>query len=84
MPKPFSNLRHAMDDNDIDQSYIARRILRNPRYVSERMCAYKPFTLNEAYTIMKILNIPHDQLHVYFPPNGQNEPGCSRGQRPAP
>lgn len=68
MPRPHAMLRGAMVAADIDEQYLARKLLRGKTYVSERMMGRKPWQMDEVYTIMDLLRLPHDKLAVYFPP----------------
>ena len=70
MTKPFRNLRRMLAACDMDEAYLARRLLRSKRCISLRMMAKYPWTLDECYQIMDLLHIPHDQLSVYFPKDG--------------
>lgn len=65
--KPFKRLRVELAVNEIEQQDIAKLIGRSVFYVSARMTGKAPWTLPEAYTICKRLNIPLDQLLDYFP-----------------
>lgn len=71
MAKPHAKLRGAMVASDIDESYLARKLLRGVTYISARMMGRKPWPLDEAYAIMDMLQLPHEQLPVYFPPQGR-------------
>lgn len=55
---------------DMDEAYLARRLLRSQRCISQRLMAQYPWTLDECYQIMDMMRIPHDQLHLYFPKDG--------------
>lgn len=68
--KPHAKLRGAMIAADIDQKYLARKLLLSTKCVSQRMTGKHPWTMDEVYTIMDLLRLPHDQLAVYFPPKG--------------
>lgn len=70
MARPHAKLRGAMVAADMDEEYLARKLLRGRTYVSQRMMGKKPWAMDEAYAIMDLLRLPHDQLAVYFPPKG--------------
>jgi hypothetical protein len=70
MARPHAKLRGAMIAADIDESYLARKLLRGTTYISQRMVGKKPWAMDEVYTIMDLLQIPYDQMAVYFPPRG--------------
>ena len=70
MAKRHANLRGALVAADITEKYLARKLLRGVTYVSHRMSGKEPWALDECYQILDLLHIPHDQLHIYFPPGG--------------
>lgn len=70
MARPHAKLRGAMIAADIDESYLARKLLRGTTYISQRMVGKKPWAMDEVYTIMDLLKIPYDQMAAYFPPKG--------------
>lgn len=55
---------------DIDQKYLARKLLLSPKCVSQRMTGKCPWRMDEAYAIMDLLRLPYNQLADYFPPKG--------------
>lgn len=63
-------LRAKLKEHDIDEEYIGRKILRSKSYISQRMTGKKPWPMDEAYAILDMMHIPHDQLPIYFPPKG--------------
>lgn len=70
MARPHAKLRGAMVAADIDEGYLARKLLRGTTYISHRMTGKKPWAMDEVYTIMDLLKIPYDQMAAYFPPKG--------------
>lgn len=71
MAKPHAKLRGALMALDIDGAYLARRLLRCPNYVSERMTGHKPWNIDECYRILDLIGAPHSALAEYFPPGGK-------------
>lgn len=65
-----SYLRAKLKEYDIDEEYIGRKIMRSPSYISQRMTGKKPWQIDEAYAILDLIHIPHEQLPIYFPPKG--------------
>ena len=61
-------LRGHMVAMGVEQAYLARLIHRGKTYVSERMNSKAPWDLDDIYAICAILNIPHSEVHIYFPP----------------
>lgn len=64
-------LRALMKENDYSQAQLARKLgFSTPGALSFRMTARRSFSMDEAYTIMKLFNQPLKRLHEVFPPNG--------------
>jgi len=68
MPKPHAKLRGLMKENDYTGPQLARKIDLGKSAMSERLNYHRSFTMFEAYTIMRLFNIPIKKLHKYFPP----------------
>lgn len=66
----FQKLRRALKESDIDESYLARRLLLSESTVSFRMTAKYPWKIDECYQIMDMLKLPHSELSEYFPKDG--------------
>ncbi len=67
MARPFKELRKLMYADGIDQEYIANRIGRCCTYVSKRMRGTAPWDMFDVYSLCELLEIPLDQISVYFP-----------------
>ena len=67
MPKPFSKLRHALEDADISRVDIAVKLGKSRSYVDERMRGERAFSIRDAYAIIDVLNAPVTELAAYFP-----------------
>lgn len=70
MARPHARLRGALIAAGIDEKELARKLLRGTAYISLRMMGKKPWQMDEAYAIMDMLRIPHDQLPDFFPMGG--------------
>jgi hypothetical protein len=81
MARPYAKLRAALFERELTQTDVARLLGRDARYVSVRMCGHSPWGQDEMYKLLSALSAPAEQMHVYFPPNGQNEAGCTKGVR---
>lgn len=68
--KPYSYIRGALRQYDIDQQYIAEQLGRSRTYVSNRLSGRGTFTLDEAYQIMRMCGVPHSDIYKAFPPGG--------------
>ena len=69
--KPYSYIRGALRQYDIDQQYIAEQLGRSRAYVSQRFSGHGSFTLEEAYEIMGMCGVPASEVYKAFPPGGQ-------------
>jgi hypothetical protein len=66
--KPFARLRAEMKYHDIDEAYLGERLGRSHKYISERLMAKAPWTMDEVYTILDLINWPTEKMHEIFPP----------------
>ena len=74
MPKKiekFCELRGRITAKGYTVRDLARCLGLAPSTLSLKLCAKAEMTLNEAYKIMSVLAIPQNQMHVYFPKDGQ-------------
>lgn len=71
MAKPFSKLRGAMAEHGVDGKEIAKITGIESTAISLRMTAKRPWKLTEMYAIMDALQLPYEQLFLYFPKDGQ-------------
>lgn len=67
MAKPYNKLRHALDDADITRADIAREIGRHQTYVDQRFRCEFPWTVEDAYIILAMLQLPAGLMTEYFP-----------------
>ena len=82
MTDRFRTLRGRMVAMGVEQAYLARLIHRGKTYVSERMNSKAPWDLDDIYAIGVILDIPHSEVHLFFPPapaEPQKRKGASNG-----
>ena len=70
MAKPYSKLRHAMDDADIDREAICKALDKSTTYVAQRFQRKYPWTMDDAYAILHLLQIPESSISEYFPRGG--------------
>ena len=68
MPRPHAKLRGLMVANDYTMPQLARKIGLGKSAMSERLNYHRPFSLDEAYTVLRLFHIREDQLHEIFPP----------------
>ena len=67
MAKPYSKLRHAMDDADISREDIACKLKCSRAYIDQRFRCEYPWTMKDAYTVLDMLKIPCSEISEYFP-----------------
>lgn len=68
MPKPFYRLRFELRERDIDQIALAEKLHRGDSYISDRMNGKGSWSLWEAFEMMRLLDVPLEQIADYFPP----------------
>ena len=68
MPKPFRRLRFELGELDIDQVTLAEKLGRGDSYISGRMNGKGSWSLWEAFEMMRLLDVPLEQIADYFPP----------------
>lgn len=83
MARPFAKVRGLMREHDYAQVDLADMLGVGERHVWAALNARRPWSLDEMYTIMDAFGVPHDQMHIYFPQGGQNEPGARRARKGA-
>ncbi len=73
MPKvtrKYQRLRRRLRDYDIDQQYLAEILKRSHGYISNCLTGKGDWQMQEVYTIIKLCQIPVEEIHKYFPPAG--------------
>lgn len=70
--RPHYKLRRALRDMDVDEPYLAELLGRSVSYVSTRMMGLGPWTIDEVYKMLEIINEPPRRMHMYFTPKGRN------------
>ena len=68
MPKPYYRLRFELHERDIDQVTLAEKLHRGDSYISDRMNGKGSWSLGEAFEMMRLLDVPLEQIADYFPP----------------
>lgn len=48
-------------------------------WFSDLLNGKRQWQLEEMYFVMDYVGIPHDQMHIYFPPNGEAENKTKNG-----
>ena len=71
--KPYFKLRQQLFALGMTQEELGREIGKGQQYMSYRLTGKKPFTVDEAYKILEILDIPDSRLTEFFPKGGRTE-----------
>lgn len=69
MPKRYRKLRAAMVEFGIDRDYLAEKLGVSPNTIDCRFSGRYPWTDDEEYAVLDILNEPDEKKHVFFPRN---------------
>ena len=72
-PSRYKLLRSVMADQDISTYDLGELFKKSSRCINDKLSGAVPWTLPEIYRVLDFLELPHDQLHRYFPPNGISE-----------
>jgi hypothetical protein len=72
--KLFKLLRAKMAEKGHDQIDLAKLLDRSLTYISLRFCGHMPWDMDDVYRMCLIYNIPHSEIHLYFPKDGIDEP----------
>lgn len=70
--KKYRKLKGRLAESDIDQKYICQTLGRSQTYISRRMTGKMPWTMDDVYGMCDLLQIPPDEIPVYFPRGGQD------------
>ena len=69
-PKRYRLLYAKMLAFDLSQKDIGQMLGLTQASVSSRFTGRQPWSMQEAWTLMRRLRIPANELHRYFPENG--------------
>mgnify|MGYP000936662314 CR=1 FL=1 len=67
-------LQSRMRYYDITQADIAAGLNKSKTYVATRVRGEHSFCMEDVYAICKMLEIPHEKIHIYFPLSGLDNP----------
>lgn len=71
--KPFRKLRIAMMDQDKTMADLTAVVgVKDPSNISDRFVGRTDWKLDEMYAVLDFLNIPVEDMHIYFPRGGQD------------
>lgn len=71
--RPYIALRRMLAANGITHEYAARYIGKSSKSFSERINRKSEWHLDEAYALLKLLQIDSKYLCKYFPPDDREE-----------
>ena len=80
MKRPFLKLRVRMMEFDMELEQLARVIKRSRTTASARLNGHEGWNLDEVYAICDELEIPYDQIYLYFPPTVAEDPKKKKKQ----
>ena len=80
MAKLYKKLRGALIEHDMTMQDLARCLLVSHRTIAARFSTEQPWTVDEMYSTMDLLGLPHDQLHIYFPADGVSHTAAHTGK----
>ena len=76
MKKHYSTLRGALMESGMTQHDLAHELGMSPSSLSNRFTGKVPWTTQEAYSVLQVLNRTDSELHVYFPPDSLSKSHC--------
>ena len=68
--KRFLKLRGRLEEWGVDQRWVGHKLGKSTSYVCQRMVGKKSWTMEEAYKLCDILQIPPENILDYFPRDG--------------
>lgn len=73
-----TELRAEMLRRGYDGKTMAAKLAIAPATFSHKLSGQRPWDSWEIYTILDILGLPYEQMHIFFPKNGISDPTCYR------
>ena len=78
MARPYKLLRDLLHECEITNAMLASELgIRSTATVSRKLNDHSPWTSDEMYRILELVNEKPERMHEIFPKNGINEPGVS-------
>ena len=69
-PKKFVKLRAALVEAEVTFQDLSEYLCLSNGRITARMAAALPWGLDEMYRILEWLDLPIEQMHLYFPKGG--------------
>ena len=70
-PPKYANLRGVMAQRGMRINDLADEMGKSHATISNKLSNRNRFTMDEAYKILALLEIPASQIYEFFPPNGE-------------
>lgn len=71
--RKYRKLRAAMVERDMTGTYLAKKMGMGTQSFSNRMRGSVPWSVEEAYGVLRLLGLPQQELSKYFPPFGAEQ-----------
>lgn len=68
----FKKLKGEMFACDVDQKRLCKVLGKSKTYVTDRMTGRRPWSMEDAYAICDLLEIPYTDMLAYFPRGGKD------------
>lgn len=85
MPKKINSywrLRRRMQDLGITHDDLAAELGLTRPAISARLCAKVDWELKQVYTVARLLDIPEEEIYLYFPADGRDLPSEKKQGNP--
>ena len=70
--RPMNRLRSKLFEAEITQADLGKMLGHSGQYISDRMQAIYAFNIWEVYELCRILDIPFEDIPIYFPDKKKN------------
>lgn len=71
----YTKLRAAITEHDLTLMQVAHELGLSNITVGNRLAGKQPWTLDEIYKLLSLLEIPVTDMHIYFPNRKANGKG---------
>ena len=77
MAKKYLKLRGRIAECGLSHGDVARALNLSDSALSARLAARQPWQLDSVYLICRELNIPFEEIYMFFPPGGVAQSGSA-------
>lgn len=67
MTEKYILLKAKMIENGVTESQLSKHFGKSKFYFSQKINEMHPWKLSDVYDLCDFLQIPYDEIHVYFP-----------------